>query len=268
MPNNEDGRVVIRIVGDDSNFNQTLNDAQSNAQTAGNNISGSFNGSVSAVANATRAINEFNTATKNTGQGAAESVDQLSGAMRDAGETANTTAGSFQEVETLLAQTAEQASRTAGQVDDVSAAFSEYCSGLDNTERQTEAFADQINGIFQKLGVVAALTAAAKAVSDFSSATVAAIKETAAYGDTIDKTSQKIGISAGAYQEWDAVLQHSGADIGSLVASMRVLSQQAEKGGDAFKELGISEQEIAKLSQEELFSRVIEELQQEQETDE
>lgn len=261
MPNNEDGRVVIRIVGDDSNFNQALNDAQSNAQTAGNNISGSFNGSVSAVANATRAINEFNSATKNTGQGAAESVDQLSGAMRDAGETANTTSGSFQEVETLLAQIAEQASRTAGQVDDVSAAFSEYCSGLDNTERQTGAFIDQINGIFQKLGVVAALAAAAKAVSDFSSATVAAIKETAAYGDTIDKTSQKIGISAEAYQEWDAVLQHSGADIGTLVASMRVLSQEAEKGGDAFKELGISEQEIAKLSQEELFSRVIEELQ-------
>ena len=261
MPDNEDGRVVIRIVGDDSNFNQALNDAQSNAQTAGNNISGSFNNSVSAVSNATRAINEFNNATKNTGQGAAESVDQLSGAMRDAGETANTTAGSFQEVETQLAQIAGQASRTAGQVDDVSAAFSEYCSGLDNTERQTEAFTDQINGIFQKLGVVAALAAAAKAVSDFSSATVAAIKETAAYGDTIDKTSQKIGISAEAYQEWDAVLQHSGADIGSLVASMRVLSQQAEKGGDAFKELGISEQEIAKLSQEELFSRVIEELQ-------
>lgn len=260
MPN-EDGRVVIRIVGDDSNFNQALHDAQSSAQTAGNSISGSFNGSVSAVSNATRAINEFNSATKNTGQGAAESVDQLSGAMRDAGETANTTSGSFQEVETLLAQIAEQASRTAGQVDDVSAAFSEYCSGLDNTERQTEAFIDQINGIFQKLGVVAALTAAAKAVSDFSSATVAAIKETAAYGDTIDKTSQKIGISAEAYQEWDAVLQHSGADIGTLVASMRVLSQEAEKGGDAFKELGISEQEIAKLSQEELFSRVIEELQ-------
>ena len=261
MPDSEDGRVVIRIVGDDSNFNQALHDAQSSAQTAGNNISGSFNNSVAAVSNATRAINEFNSATKNTGQGAAESVDQLSGAMRDAGETANTTSGSFQEVETLLAQIAEQASRTAGQVDDVSAAFSEYCSGLDNTERQTGAFIDQINGIFQKLGIVAALAAAGKAVSDFSSATVAAIKETAAYGDTIDKTSQKIGISAEAYQEWDAVLQHSGADIGSLVASMRVLSQQAEKGGDAFKELGISEQEIAKLSQEELFSRVIEELQ-------
>ena len=261
MPDNEDGRVVIRIVGDDSNFNQSLRDAQSSAQSAGDNISGSFNNSVSAVSNATRAINEFNNATKNTGQGAAESVDQLSGAMRDAGETAGTTAGSFQEVEAQLAQIAEQASRTAGQVDDVSAAFSEYCNGLDNTERQTEAFTDQINGIFQKLGVVAALAAAAKAVSDFSSATVAAIKETAAYGDTIDKTSQKIGISAEAYQEWDAVLQHSGADIGTLVASMRVLSQEAEKGGDAFKELGISEQEIAKLSQEELFSRVIEELQ-------
>lgn len=137
----------------------------------------------------------------------------------------------------------------------------EYDSGLASTEQQSEAFVEQINGIFQKLGIVAALAAAGKAVADFGAATAAAIQETAAYGDTIDKASQKIGISAEAYQEWDAVMQHSGASIGTLQASMRVLSQQAEKGGEAFKKLGISEQEVADLSKEDLFSRVIEGLQ-------
>lgn len=137
----------------------------------------------------------------------------------------------------------------------------EYDNGLVNTEHESEAFVEQINGIFQKLGIVAALAAAGKAVADFGAATAAAIQETAAYGDTIDKTSQKIGISAEAYQEWDAVMQHSGASIGTLQASMRVLSQQAEKGGEAFKELGISEKEVAELSKEDLFARVIEGLQ-------
>ena len=137
----------------------------------------------------------------------------------------------------------------------------EYDNGLVNTEHESEAFIEQLNGIFQKLGIVAALAAAGKAVADFGAATAAAIQETASYGDTIDKTSQKIGISAEAYQEWDAVMQHSGASIGTLQASMRVLSQQAEKGGEAFKELGISEKEVAELSKEDLFARVIEGLQ-------
>lgn len=137
----------------------------------------------------------------------------------------------------------------------------EYDNGLVNTEHESEAFVEQLNGIFQKLGIVAALAAAGKAVADFGAATAAAIQETAAYGDTIDKTSQKIGISAEAYQEWDAVMQHSGTSVSTLQGSMRVLSQQAEKGGEAFKKLGISEKEVADLSKEDLFSRVIEGLQ-------
>lgn len=137
----------------------------------------------------------------------------------------------------------------------------EYDNGLVNTEHESEAFVEQLNGIFQKLGIVAALTAAGKAVADFGAQTAAAVQEAAAYGDTIDKASQKIGISAEAYQEWDAVMQHSGTSVSTLQGSMRVLSQQAEKGGEAFKKLGISEKEVADLSKEDLFSRVIEGLQ-------
>lgn len=94
---------------------------------------------------------------------------------------------------------------------------------------------------------------------------VAVVKETgniAAYGDSIDKMSQKMGISAKAYQEWDAVLQHSGASIGSLLPSMKTLSMQAQKGAEEFQLLGISEEEVANLSKEDLFARTIEGLQQ------
>lgn len=137
----------------------------------------------------------------------------------------------------------------------------EYARGLGEAEKDSETFVDQVNSIFQKLGVVAALAAAGSAIVDFGNKAAEAIKQTAEYGDSIDKMSQKIGISAEAYQEWDAVMQHSGTSISTLQGSMRTLTKQVETGSEAFKQLGISEQEVAELSKEDLFSRVIEGLQ-------
>jgi phage-related protein len=137
----------------------------------------------------------------------------------------------------------------------------EYARGLGEAEKDSETFVDQVNSIFQKLGIVAALAAAGSAIVDFGNKAAEAITQTAEYGDSIDKMSQKIGISAEAYQEWDAVMQHSGTSISTLQGSMRTLVKQAEKGSEAFKQLGISEQEVAELSKEDLFGRVIEGLQ-------
>ena len=86
--------------------------------------------------------------------------------------------------------------------------------------------------------------------------------DVAAYGDNIDKMSQKMGMSAEAYQEWDAILQHSGTSIESLQMSMKTLASAAETGKDAFDALGLSQEHIAELSQEELFSETISALQQ------
>lgn len=89
----------------------------------------------------------------------------------------------------------------------------------------------------------------------------AATGSVAAYGDNIDKMSQKMGMSAEAYQEWDAVMQHSGTSIESLQAGMKTLANAVENGNGAFKRLGISQEEIAKMSNEELFSATITALQ-------
>ena len=86
-------------------------------------------------------------------------------------------------------------------------------------------------------------------------------KSLAAYGDNIDKMSQKMGLSAEAYQEWDAIMQHSGASIDSMQRGMTTLSKAAESGSDAFQKIGISQEEIANMSQEELFAKTIEGLQ-------
>ena len=87
------------------------------------------------------------------------------------------------------------------------------------------------------------------------------LNEFAAMGDEIDKTSQKIGISSKAYQEWDAVLKHSGTDVSVMKTAMRTLSNAAVDGSDAFEKLGISQEEAASMSQEDLFARCVEELQ-------
>ena len=115
-------------------------------------------------------------------------------------------------------------------------------------------------GTVAKVGVAAFAAVGTAAVG----AGVKLVKETAnvaSYGDNIDKMSQKMGISAKAYQEWDAVMQHSGTSIDALKPSMKTMANQAQRGAEEFQKLGISQEEVKNLSQEDLFGRVIEGLQ-------
>lgn len=99
-----------------------------------------------------------------------------------------------------------------------------------------------------------AIKTAASAISDTAQEMITGAAE---YGDTIDKMSQKMGMSSDAYQEWDFVLQHCGATIESLKPAMKTLATAAESGSDAFAQLGISQEQIAGMSQEQLFDATI-----------
>jgi len=105
---------------------------------------------------------------------------------------------------------------------------------------------------------LAAVTAAAVGVT---TALVSNVREVAEYGDNIDKMSQKMGISANAYQEWDAVMRHSGTSMESLKVGMKTLANAVESGNDAFQRIGITQEQIANMNQEELFAATIEGLQ-------
>ena len=96
---------------------------------------------------------------------------------------------------------------------------------------------------------VAAGAAFGKSISDVSQ-----------YGDHVDKMSQKIGFSAEGFQKWDYVLQRAGTSIDSMAPVMKKLSTSAVENSDAFQQLGISQEEVANMSQEELFGRTIEAL--------
>ena len=102
---------------------------------------------------------------------------------------------------------------------------------------------------------------ASTATAAVSAAFVKGTSNVAAYGDNIDKMSQKMGISAQAYQEWDAVMQHSGTSIDGMKRGMTTLATQAEKNASEFQKLGISQKDLAEMSQEELFAKTIEGLQ-------
>lgn len=135
----------------------------------------------------------------------------------------------------------------------------EYEKGLSSAVSAAKGFSLKVAG-FMKAGI-SAFTSVATAAVNVGKTLVQNTGQVAAYGDNIDKMSQKMGISAEAYQEWDAVMQHSGTSMETLKASMKTLSLSAEKGNDAFKALGITESELANLSKEGLFDRVISGLQ-------
>jgi len=95
-------------------------------------------------------------------------------------------------------------------------------------------------------GIGAAISKAIGGVGDF-----------AEYGDNIDKMSQKMGLSREAYQEWDAVMQHSGTSMEAMKASMKTLANAAQTNSKAFEDLGISQEQLASMSQQELFEATI-----------
>lgn len=153
---------------------------------------------------------------------------------------------------------------------------SEYDQGLSDAEDSTSSF----GGILSALGSVAggvgiAFTAVTTAVTAVGAATVGtgkaiweATSGVAEYGDNIDKMSQKMGISAQAYQEWNAVMQHSGTSMESMKASMKTLANAVEKGNEAFERIGLTQEQLANMSQEQIFEATIAGLQNVEDTTE
>ena len=136
-------------------------------------------------------------------------------------------------------------------------------NGVKKAEKSGSSLATSLkSGLATAAKVGAAAIGAVTAASGaLYTGITAAAGSVAAYGDNIDKMSQKMGMSAEAYQEWDAVMQHSGTSMETLKAGMKTLANAVENGNGAFKRLGISQEEIAKMSNEELFSTTITALQ-------
>lgn len=135
----------------------------------------------------------------------------------------------------------------------------EYEKGLSDAENKGNQFGSTLSNAGQV--AAAGLGAAVAAATAVSAALVKGVNDVADYGDNVDKMSQKMGISSKSYQEWDAVMRHCGTSIDALKPSMKTMANQAQQGAEEFQKLGISQEEVKTLSQEDLFGRVIEGLQ-------
>jgi len=133
----------------------------------------------------------------------------------------------------------------------------------DAGEKSGKSFGESLaKGLKTTAAVIgAAMTAATAAAVATGKAFVGAANDVADYGDAIDKNSQKMGISAKAYQEWDFILKHNGASIDGMKTAMLKLTKAAEGGDDAFKALGISTEDLSKMSTEDIFAATIKGLQ-------
>ena len=106
------------------------------------------------------------------------------------------------------------------------------------------------------VGAAAVGAAAASLVSSIANSAV----KVSEYGDNVDKMSQKIGISAESYQKWDYVMQRAGTSVDNLKTGMKTLVSAAQSGSEAFDQLGISQEQIASMSQEQLLEATIKSL--------
>lgn len=145
----------------------------------------------------------------------------------------------------------------------ISVDTSEYEDGLKKASSDSKSFGAKLGKGLQgaaKVGA-AALTAVTVAGVALGKTLLSNTNEVATYGDNIDKMSQKMGISAKAYQEWDAILQHSGTSIDSMNRGMQTLQKNAVNSADKFAKLGLSQEQVASMSTEDLFAATIKGLQ-------
>lgn len=139
----------------------------------------------------------------------------------------------------------------------------DYMTSLSKASDESNKFGLDIKGAFSasmKVGA-AAIGAVVTETTALSAALVKGVGDLAEYGDHIDKQSQKMNMTAQAYQEWDAIMQHSGTSIDSMQMSMKTLANAAESGNDAFGLLGMSLEDVQRMSSEELFKATITALQ-------
>ena len=139
---------------------------------------------------------------------------------------------------------------------------SKYETGLNGALGVAKGIGSKIGSALKTATLVTGALAAAGAA--VTGAFVSAAKKTADYGDQVDKMSQKLGLSTDAYQKWDYVLNLAGTEMSSMTTGLKTLTNKiddAKNGGEdaqkMFDKLGISMDELDKMSREEVFEATI-----------
>lgn len=132
-------------------------------------------------------------------------------------------------------------------------------AGKESGSKFGESFSKNLKKAGAAIGAV--LASAGAAAVGAGKAFITAANDVSSMGDAIGDNAAKMGISTKAYQEWDFILKRVGSSIASMSTSMKTLQNAAVSENDAFKELGITQEELKTLSPEELFNRTVTALQ-------
>ena len=142
----------------------------------------------------------------------------------------------------------------------------EAIESLKKVDKNGESTSKKLGGIADKglaigTAVIAGTGAAITGMLKLS-------EKTADTADHIDKMSQKLGLSREAYQQWDFILSQSGTSIDSMKGGIKTLTNQFDdlkNGGDvsteAFGRLGLKYEDLAGMTQEQLFETTVTALQ-------
>lgn len=139
---------------------------------------------------------------------------------------------------------------------------------LDKTDEKAQGVTGNLGEYMDKLKGWAAAAGAAISGSSIAKA----LKEiwdissqVAEIGDNIDKASQKVLLSAQAYQEWDYIAKMSGTTIEAVGSAVYELSKKVSEGGEEtlalLEEIGVSAADAMTATPEDLFSMVVNGLQ-------
>lgn len=141
-----------------------------------------------------------------------------------------------------------------------------YDEGLNGAEEKGSSFGQKLGAVVGTGAKVAgaALAATGAAAVGVGKAFADGLQSTAAMGDAIDKNSQRLGISAEKYQQLDYVLNIAGTSMSEMTMGMKTLTNQLEaaQGGSEeaqakFAALGISMDNLATMSREDIFEATI-----------
>ena len=107
----------------------------------------------------------------------------------------------------------------------------------------------------------AAFLNAVSFIGEVNAAIIAGVNEVAEKGDAIAKGAQQMGLTAEAYQEWSFILERSGSSITKAKNAIETLTKASRNASDkqvkAFEQLGLSMEQVAAMSPEEIFGAVI-----------
>lgn len=139
----------------------------------------------------------------------------------------------------------------------------DFEKGLDSASSSFSSFGNSLKSGASAVGKVAvgAVVAVGTAVAGATTAFVAGAKEVGAYADDISKSSQKLGMSAESYQEWSFIMEHSGSSIDAVKGAMVKLNKAVEAGGEAFDQLGLSQEAMMSMGAEEQWETAVKALQ-------